>query len=174
VDERQWWRSRNGRRGSSFRAPEEPHLRRPGGSSSAPRVVIFFDADAGCSCSSLLLRRRRQRSSRRRARGSMRRRLPLPRLRPLSPSAGEAASVVASLLSPGSVAVGMARGEAVGAWAPRHISFPVSPRLLRIWRNPEFTGFCRAHWRTSLQLSIRQKATTSVSRALSRMPVRVV
>jgi hypothetical protein len=48
-------------------------------------------------------------------------------------------------------------GEAVGAWAPRHVGFPVSPRLLRIWRNPELTGFCRARWRTPLERFIREK-----------------
>jgi hypothetical protein len=62
----------------------------------------------------------------------------------------------------------------VGAWAPRHVGFPVSPRLLRIWRNPELTGFCRARWRTPLQRFIREKTTASGSRELSRMPVWVV
>jgi hypothetical protein len=50
--------------------------------------------------------------------------------------------------SRGLAAVEMARGR---SWAPRHVGFPVSARLLRIWRNPELTGFCRARWRTPLQ-----------------------
>jgi hypothetical protein len=71
-------------------------------------------------------------------------------------------------------AVGAARTKAVGTRAPRTSPFPVSSRILWIWRKREATGFPRAPGGMPLQVSKRQKAPGGADGAFLEAPVRVV
>jgi hypothetical protein len=98
---------------------------------------------------------------RREARGGAREGDPL--LPPAAPSS-----------SPSQAAVGTTRTEAVGARAPCHLAFLVSPRILWIPRNREATGFSRAPAGTPLQASKCEKPPAGGDRRILAAPVRVV